>query len=153
MRLPGVVKDVRDKNIWMMKALGVGVNKAKSNKLSTVLEITHRRNVGRKNSEANNEIPAKGIHTHLPPQEKRNRNVRPEQASPNPWWWWWWWWWWWELTTSLATETDISTPLKPNPAWPISIHIAYFQAINRLLPHFPSIHILVLCEQCASRPL
>jgi hypothetical protein len=44
------------------------------------MEITHRKNAGRKNIKANNEIPAKGIHIHWQPQEKMDGNVRWEQA-------------------------------------------------------------------------
>jgi hypothetical protein len=48
------------------------------------MEITHRNNAGRKNTKANNEIPAKRIQAHWPTQEKMAGNVRPEQALPNP---------------------------------------------------------------------
>jgi hypothetical protein len=50
------------------------------NKLFTEVEITHRKNAKRKNTNGNNEIPAKGIQIHWPPQEKMGGNVRPEHA-------------------------------------------------------------------------
>jgi hypothetical protein len=44
------------------------------------LEITHRKNAGRKNTTVNDEIPVKGIQIQWPPQEKMDGNVRKEQA-------------------------------------------------------------------------
>jgi hypothetical protein len=49
------------------------------------MEIASRMDAGRKNTKGSNGIPAKGIHTHWPPQETMDGYVRPEQTQVKSW--------------------------------------------------------------------